>query len=370
MLFEEKSSILIIEDNPIIQDSLKKLLTLEKYNIDVANNGEEGLECAKSKHFDLIFCDLLMPKMDGFKFCEYIKNPLHDLDTPVIILTSLNDKEELNKVRELGVDEVIVKPYDPSELVSITKNKIAKINHIKHAIERNLENNKKRILHTLSHEFKTPLMAIKTTSELLLERQSHFNKEKIECLLNSIQQGSERLEKLISDFLILQQIEIGIPKREAEKKATTFKLNTFIDNTISELKEKIQNELYGKIQVIDCSCNANIFVYDIQLQDAIKRIIENSIKFSPEKPDIEIFLLKENEKIVIEICDKGIGIKENKTKDAIKLFSQIDRESIEQQGSGSGLFIASEFVKANNGSFEIHPREPLGTTVQIHLPIV
>ncbi len=370
MLFEENPSILIIEDNPIVQDSLKKLLSLENYNIKIANNGEEGLECVKSQSFDLIFCDLLMPKMDGITFCNKINDPSLNLTVPIIVLTSLDDKEELNKVHEAGVDDIIFKPFDPQELLSIAKGKITRVENIKHSIEKNLENNKKRILHTLSHEFKTPLMAIKSTSELLIERQKHFSQDKIERLLTSIQKGSERLENLISDFLILQQIEIGIPRREAQKKSQIYKLNTFINDFVADTKEKIEKDLNGSLKIIDCSCNSEIKIYDMQIQDAINRIFENAIKFSKDIVEIEIFLLKEDKNVVIEVCDRGIGIDQNKANDAIKLFSQIDRELLEQQGSGSGLFIASEYIKANNGSLEVQNREGNGTIVRISLPIV
>ena len=92
------------------------------------------------------------------------------------------------------------------------------------------------------------------------------------------------------------------------------------------------------------------------------------IKFSNEEVNIDIYLLKELNNAVIEISDRGLGFDNEKAADALKLFTQINRETGEQQGSGSGLFICSEYIKAHGGKIEIQSREGGGTTVRITIP--
>ena len=123
MISEERPSILVVEDNVIVQDSLKKLFSSENYDIHTANNGEEGLNAINEKIYDLIFCDLLMPKVDGMEFCKKAYDAKSGFHGAVIVLTSLDDEEEFGKLRELGVDEIILKPYVPDELLSIAKRK-------------------------------------------------------------------------------------------------------------------------------------------------------------------------------------------------------------------------------------------------------
>lgn len=351
----------------MVQDSLKKLLSTLGANITLANNGEVALELVKEKRFDLIFCDLLMPKVDGVEFCKHIKDPNYNLQVPIVILTSLDDKEEINKVRELGVDDVILKPYDPDELLAIAKGKINKVNNVKRAIEQELEKNKKRILHTLSHEFRTPLLSIQSTSELLLERRQRFDNGRINKLLNSIQKGSERLERLITDFMILQQLEVGIPKREVDRKSQKFILKKLIEDIVKKFKKKFDDPKKINIEITDCSCNLNINVHEEYFRNVIERILDNAVKFSKDEVKIEIYLLKEVENAVIEILDRGVGIDEGKAKDALKLFSQINRETQEQQGSGAGLYICNEYIKAHGGTLELQSRDGGGTTVRITL---
>ena len=77
--------ILIIDDERAIRSTLKEILEFEKYNVDDAENGVEGLKMAMSNNYDLIFCDIKMPKMDGVEFLdEKIKN---EIICPVIMIS-------------------------------------------------------------------------------------------------------------------------------------------------------------------------------------------------------------------------------------------------------------------------------------------
>ena len=367
-MLNNKSSILIVEDNFIVQDSLKKLLSEFDASITCANNGAVGLELVKEKRFDIVLCDLLMPKVDGFEFCSHIKDPEYNLQVPIVVLTSLDDKDEINRVREMGVDDVLLKPFDPNALISIVKGKINRVSDIKNSIEKDLEKNKKRILHTLSHEFRTPLLSIQSTSELLLERGHRLDNTKVNKLLSSIEKGSIRLERLINDFIVLQQLEVGIHKREVEKKAQNFNLKKLVDNIVEKFKKSLEDLSKIDIKIIDCSCGINVNIHEMYFKDTVERILDNAIKFSNEKVDVEIYLLKELNNAIIEISDRGQGIDDEKARDALKLFTQINRETGEQQGSGAGLFICSEYIKAHGGNLEIESRKGGGTTVRITLP--
>ena len=367
-MLNNKSSILIVEDNIIVQDSLKKLLSEFDASITCANNGAVGLDLVKKNRFDLIICDLLMPKVDGFEFCKHIKDPEYNLQVPIVVLTSLDDKDEINRVREMGVDDVVLKPYDPNVLMSIVKGKISRVSDIKNSIEKELEKNTKRLFHTLSHEFRTRLLSIQSTSELLLERGDRLDSAKVNKLLCSIEKGSKRLERLINDFMILQQLEVGIHNREVEKKSQLFNLKTVVEDTVNNFKKSLESTQNIEIKIIDCSCGVNVKIHEIYFKNIIERILDNAIKFSNEEVNIDIYLLKELNNAVIEISDRGLGFDNEKAADALKLFTQINRETGEQQGSGSGLFICSEYIKAHGGKIEIQSREGGGTTVRITIP--
>lgn len=115
--------ILIIEDDEYIADLEKDYLEINGYKATVVNDGQAGLEAALNDDFLLIILDLMLPGMDGFEVCRQIREKK---DVPVIMVTA--KKEELDKVRGfgLGIDDYIVKPFNPSELVARVNAHIAR----------------------------------------------------------------------------------------------------------------------------------------------------------------------------------------------------------------------------------------------------
>ena len=115
-------SILVVDDSPQIRDGLDALLTPEGYEIVTAEDGEEGLEAAKQRPFDLIIADVNMPKLNGLDMLEKVRETSYNGTTPAFILTTESLKKFSVRFRELGAKIWIVKPYDPVALVlSVSK---------------------------------------------------------------------------------------------------------------------------------------------------------------------------------------------------------------------------------------------------------
>lgn len=114
-VFQKDHTILIVENEEDVQNFLMTSLS-ENYNILIANNGVEGLEKIKSNKPNLIISDVMMPEMDGFELCERIKKDIEICHIPVLLLTALDDNENLIKGLEFGADEYISKPFSLKHL--------------------------------------------------------------------------------------------------------------------------------------------------------------------------------------------------------------------------------------------------------------
>lgn len=106
--------ILIVEDEERLRNLLRDYLLKEKYQVDLAGNGEEGLLMALDKDYDLILLDIMMPFMDGF---EMLKNLRKKKDTRVYFLTAKTMDEDLVNAYNIGADDFIAKPFSPKVLV-------------------------------------------------------------------------------------------------------------------------------------------------------------------------------------------------------------------------------------------------------------
>lgn len=113
------AKILIVEDEPAMQLGLKDNLELESYHVDIASDGEIGLNKIKAGSYDLILMDVMLPRLSGFDLCKAVRSL--GVQTPVILLTARG--EEIDKVLglELGADDYITKPFSLRELLARIK---------------------------------------------------------------------------------------------------------------------------------------------------------------------------------------------------------------------------------------------------------
>jgi DNA-binding response OmpR family regulator len=113
-----KPTILVVEDNPDLQDYIRLILS-GQYRVLTANNGQEALkQLAAAPDCRLILSDLMMPVMDGYQLLERLKSSDETRHLPVIMLTARADTRDKLKALRLGVDDYLIKPFDESELMA------------------------------------------------------------------------------------------------------------------------------------------------------------------------------------------------------------------------------------------------------------
>lgn len=103
-----QKNILIIEDEKSIQNILKAFLEDAGYHVTLADDGMAGITSFHKSTYDLVLLDIMMPKLDGYTVCEMIRN---EGDTPVILLTALDDEDSQMKGFDLLADDYITKPF-------------------------------------------------------------------------------------------------------------------------------------------------------------------------------------------------------------------------------------------------------------------
>jgi len=119
---EKKTKILLIEDDPFLLSMYSTKFELEGFKILSADEGEGGLVMAKEAIPDIILLDILMPKMNGFEVLEKLKAEKSTSQIPVILLTNLNQKNEIERGLSLGADDYLIKAhFMPSEVVDKIK---------------------------------------------------------------------------------------------------------------------------------------------------------------------------------------------------------------------------------------------------------
>jgi len=110
--------ILVVDDEPSIVDVLRYNLEKAHYRVDVARDGPQALETAKSREPDLIVLDLMLPGLDGLEVCRQLRK---ESDVPIIMLTARDEEVDRVVGLELGADDYVVKPFSMRELLARIK---------------------------------------------------------------------------------------------------------------------------------------------------------------------------------------------------------------------------------------------------------
>ncbi len=122
------AKLLIIDDERGIRNTLKEILADEGHEVDVAENGKQGLEMAQVKTYDLIFSDIKMPEMDGIEVLAHLKEPTPDPslegreDCPVVMISGHGDVETAVQALKMGAYDFLLKPLDLNRILITTKN--------------------------------------------------------------------------------------------------------------------------------------------------------------------------------------------------------------------------------------------------------
>ena len=137
-----KKQILIIEDEPDIQELLSFNLDNNGYKVYTASNGEKGLEVARKEHPDLILLDLMLPGIHGLDVCRIIKSDQETSGISIIMLTALGQEEDIIKGLETGADDYVTKPFSLQVLE-------ARIKSVLRRVPENVENTKTIKIHDI-----------------------------------------------------------------------------------------------------------------------------------------------------------------------------------------------------------------------------
>jgi twitching motility two-component system response regulator PilG len=122
----EAAKIMVIDDSQTIRRTAETLLTKEGFTVVTAQDGFEALSKIADHHPDLIFIDIMMPRLDGYQACALIKSNPRYAGTPVIMLSSKDGLFDRARGRIVGSDEYLTKPFTRDELISAVRTHLRK----------------------------------------------------------------------------------------------------------------------------------------------------------------------------------------------------------------------------------------------------
>jgi len=260
---------------------------------------------------------------------------------------SINKLKELNKSLEIEI-----------------KKRIEGETKIKNALKKEKELNelKTKFLSMVSHEFKTPLSGILTSTMLLSKYQLNDQQDKRDKHISTIANKVHYLNNILNDFLSLERLNSD----KVAYKFSTFNLSKIINEVVYNA-----NMLLKRGQKINIPNNIDEYILyqdEMFLELALSNLINNAVKYSPQNTSIDIEVAAKNKNLEFKIIDQGIGIPE---KDQKYIFNRYFRaeNALNSQGTGIGLNIVKSHLENLGGSIQFSSKENVGSTFTFELPI-
>ncbi|NEQ07391.1 MULTISPECIES: response regulator [unclassified Moorena] len=122
------NKILVIEDEIFIRENLIELLEIEGFDAQGAENGVEGVQLVQQEPPDLILCDVMMPELDGYGVLQALRQDPATAKIPFMFLTASADRSNIQKIRELGIHDYILKPFNVDKFLDVISNRLAEQN--------------------------------------------------------------------------------------------------------------------------------------------------------------------------------------------------------------------------------------------------
>ena len=132
-------NVLIIEDNQDVRENMAELLELENYKVNTAEDGEKGVEMARLLKPDIIICDIMMPKLNGYDVLLRLREDKTTASIPFVFLTAKTERIDVRKGMNLGADDYLIKPFEESELIAVIASRLKKHSFLKTAFSRDIE---------------------------------------------------------------------------------------------------------------------------------------------------------------------------------------------------------------------------------------
>lgn len=369
----EALDVLLIEDNPGDQILIKKYLSqasAPKFRLTICATLSDAKPVVKSQKFDVILLDLTLPDSDGLDSFFQIQSLV--AQTPIIILTGLDANYIAGDAVRAGAQDYLIKGKHLQTLL---------IQSIQYAIERTNRLNQEvesavtqatletmtKLMQEITHDLKTPLSVIMTSSQLLGYYVDMNNPKVVKHLENIIAQ-SDRLRGMINSIMEMFQLntlkEIGLQDR----------ISVNISSVVQQASYSLEELASANNKSLECVYeNQNLMVYVnvSMIIRLINNLVQNSITHTKPNTKIMIKVQQKDNHAVISVTDNGQGISGDKLPHIFDRFYRGDMARQTQTGnSGLGLAIAKQITELHGGVIDVKSKLDVGTQFTIKLPLV
>lgn len=400
--------VLLVEDDLGDADLICELLELvpsTHFQVTPSRRLADAIRYLAQESFDVVLLDLSLPDSHGLATISQICTQVPII--PIVILSGLEDESLAIEAVQKGAQDYLVKgqvdsnvliraiyyAIERSKIRQLLNQKEKQLQTVNENLERRVEERtselkqaneqlrelevelrkaliqekelselKSRIITTISHEYRTPLTTIASSAELLERYRQKWDDDKQIKHFQRIQSAVKHMVALINDVLFLNKAEFEKLQFQPEP----LEVVAFFQEVVDELQATVGNQ-YHLILTSQCNCTQP-YLDEKLLRQILSNLLSNAIKYSPDAGKVKVRLFGEDNKVIFQVQDEGIGIPTEDQKNLFKSFSRASNVGT-IAGTGLGLSIVKKCVDLHGGQIAVESEVGVGTTFTVSLPL-
>lgn len=372
----KEASVLIVDDTEPNVRLLAHVVKKEGYEVMAAFSGSDALSLIEKRKPDIILLDVMMPEMNGFEVCEYLKDQDEYKDIPVIFLSALSETDSKVQGFNVGGVDYITKPFQREEVlaridlhVKLKKlqaelsNKVEQLKQREESLQK-LNEEKDELMRIVGHDFRNPVTGIMGLAGFLKDNVENIDPSEQSDILGIIKGSGQKLLNLVNGLLNKEE-KASISElilQELDLRTTILDIIDLHRPTAVNKGIKIQKDLQEMPKKT---------VDKHKIEQILSNLLSNALKFTLEGGTIYV-KLREVEgtdgAIDLTVRDSGMGIPSDQLDQLWDTTQKKIRYGTSgEKGSGMGLELVKKFTNLHGGQVEVDSKEGEGTTFTVRL---
>lgn len=360
----EPVRVVVIDDDEAIRISCRRILGRDGYAVEVFEGGAAGLARVREAAPPLLLVDLKMPEMDGFQVLEEVRRT--DPAVVVVVITGYATIATAVEAMKAGAYDFLPKPFTPDELRLVVERGLERrrLMETSERLRREKERAQRRFVTFVSHQLKSPLVAVKQYLDVLTYTSADTLPPRARAWIARSEERLAEALQLIHDWLALARVEEGgfasgeestvldaeIPRVLAQQETAAMAAQVRLAAEVEPDLPPVRGDALAVSTVLD-------------------NLLGNAVKYNRLGGRVHLKASRAGTGVEIRVEDTGVGIPADRLPEIFEEFVRVRTpETAGIPGSGLGLTICRTIVQALHGTLRAESREGVGSTFTVWLP--
>ena len=362
--------VLVVDDNEAGRETLVDILRAEGLDAISAADGESALLIIGTEQPDLVLLDVMLPELSGMKVLQELRADPATRDLPVIMVTVLDQPEDIVFGLETGANDYLVKPIQPEILIARVRTQL-KLRHLQEQRDSNFERMqdqdaiKDKFLQIAAHDLQAPIANILAGVDLLsmANPETAAQIPDFDLLIRIIKSSATMMHMIVSDFLDHDALRAGKLKLELHPS----ELNPVIETAVIQFHSTAEKKNIQLSGTYDPQVGL-IQIDPVRIMQVATNLIGNAIKFSPPGSKVSVRTVQMDDCVRVEVSDQGPGINDADMRKLFQEFARLENKPTGgEKSSGLGLAISRQLIEMHGGKIGAKSAIGKGTTFWFEL---